>query len=338
MLKHINLNRNLLAFGIPLSLFGILFLLIKSTLFSGSSALDFAISADLLITVPVVYFLLIRKTSIPKTTVVPMMILGLLIGSFLLPVENQTYIALFKIWVLPVIELSIFAFIIIKVRSTIKRFKRLKDSSHDFFTTLNSTCREILPAPVATLMASEIAVVYYGFLNWKKRTYQENEFTYHKNSGAPGLFGGIILVIGIETFVLHNLLADWSVIAAWILSILSIYTAFQILGFARALAARPITLDEKNLFLRYGIMNYATIPFNDIKNIEISGRDLDKEKFEKKLFLLGELESHNVILHLKNEHQLVGLYGIKSKFKTVGLYIDKPQEFREKLEAYMIAD
>ncbi|MEQ8573787.1 MAG: hypothetical protein RIB63_06985, partial [Fulvivirga sp.] len=82
----------------------------------------------------------------------------------------------------------------------------------------------------------------------------------------------------------------------------------------------------------------ATIPFNDIKNIEISGRDLDKGNLEKKLSLLGELESHNVILHLKNEHQLVGLYGMKSKFKTIGLYIDKPQEFKQKLEASIITD
>ncbi|WP_246203020.1 hypothetical protein [Fulvivirga lutimaris] len=306
--------------------------MIKLTSINETGVLDFAITADLLLTVPLVYFLLIRKTAIPNTTTIPVMIIGLLIGSYLMPAESQTYLSLFKNWALPIIELSILVFVIIKVRATIKKFRVIKGNSDDFYSALKHTCSEILPAPVATLMASEIAVLYYGFFNWGKKVYKENEFTYHKNSGAQGLFGGFILVIGIETFVLHNLAANWSIIAAWILSGLSIYTALQLLGFARSLAARPITIGENSVNLKYGIMNEVSIPFDEIESIEISSRELDKGKLEKKLSLLGELESHNVIIQLKNEHQLAGLYGMKSEFKVLGFYIDTALEFKAKLD------
>uniref|UniRef100_UPI00404929E2 hypothetical protein n=1 Tax=Fulvivirga sp. TaxID=1931237 RepID=UPI00404929E2 len=294
--------------------------------------MDFTISADLLLTVPLVYFLLIRKTAIPNTTTIPVMIIGLLIGSYLMPAESQTYLSMFKNWALPIIELSIFVFVITKVRATIKKFRAVKGNSDDFYSALKHTYSEILPAPVATLMASEIAVIYYSFFNWGRKVYKENEFTYHKNSGAQGLFGGFMLVIGIETFVLHNLVAEWSIIAAWILSGLSIYTALQLLGFARSLAARPISIVENSVNLKYGIMNEVSITFDEIESIEISSRELDKGKLEKKLSLLGELESHNVIIQLKNEQQLVGLYGMKSEFKVLGFYIDTALEFKAKLD------
>lgn len=332
-MQNISINKNLLAFAIPLGLFGILILYIQSALFNGSSVMNFAISADLLLTIPLIYFLLIRKTAIPNTTVIPVMIIGLLIGFNLLPVESQTYLLLFKSWVFPIIELSILGFVIFKVSRIIKSYQGIKNTSNDFYAVLKTSCKEALPSPVSIFMASEIAVFYYGFLNWGKKIYCDNEFTYHKNSGAQGLFGGIILVIAIETFVLHNLVAGWSVMAAWILSGISIYTGIQFLGFARSLSARPITFDMNSISLRYGIMNEVTIPFDSIESIEISSRDLSKETLEKKLSLLGELESHNVIINLKHNHELVGFYGIKSKFKALGLYLDEPMAFKEKIDS-----
>src|SRR6056297_2889248 len=116
MNRTIHINRNLINFGIPLGLLVVLILLMKSPFLNGNDALNLAITADLLLTVPLVYFLLIRKSKIPKTTVIPVMIIGLLVGSYFLPKENQTYLELFKNWFLPVIELSILTFVIIKVR------------------------------------------------------------------------------------------------------------------------------------------------------------------------------------------------------------------------------
>ncbi len=332
MNRTITLNRNLINFGIPLGLFGIVSWLIKTSFLNGNDTLNLAITIDLLLIIPLIYFLLIRKSEIPKTTVVPFMIVGLIIGSYLLPKESQSYLALFKHWVLPVIEISILAFIVFKLRTGIKTYRELKGTNPDFFNTLRSVCNEILPTKLVLPFATEVAVIYYGFINWKKRQLQTNEFTYHKKSGTPALFGSFILIIGVETIALHFLLAKWNPIIAWILTGLSIYTAIQILGFVKSLSQRPISINQNSLILKYGILNASEIPLTDIDRIEISRKSLGKEKLIKTLSPLGELESHNVIIHLKKENELVGLYGMKKKFRVLGLHIDEPKEFKERIE------
>jgi hypothetical protein len=332
MNRTIHINRNLINFGIPLALLGTLILLMKSSFLNGNDTLNFAITADLLLIVPLVYFLLIRKSEIPNTTVIPVMIIGLLIGSYFLPQESQTYLSIFKTWALPVIEISILTFVIIKVRSAIRKYKGLKGTAPDFFIALKSTCYEILPKKLVLPFATEVAVFYYGFINWKTKEIKENEFTYHKNSGTPALFGGFIMIIGIETIALHFLLARWSIVAAWILTALSVYTAIQVFGFAKSLTKRPISINQDSLTLKYGILNEVEIPFSDIDKVELSRKSLEKNDLTKTLSPLGELESHNVIIHLKKENELVGLYGMKKKFNLLGLHIDKPIEFKEKME------
>lgn len=332
MNRTIHINRNLINFGIPLALLGTLILLMKSSFLNGNDTLNFAITADLLLTVPLVYFLLIRKSEIPNTTAIPVMIVGLLIGSYFLPQESQTYLSIFKTWALPVIEILILTFVIIKVISAIRKYKGLKGATPDFFDALKSTCYEILPKRLVLPFATEVAVFYYGFINWKTRRVRENEFTYHKKSGTPALFYAFILIIGVETVGIHFLLARWSVIAAWILTALSIYTAIQVFGFAKSLGKRHISINKDSLTLKYGILNEVEIPFTDIDKIELSRKSLEKNDLTKTLSPLGEIESHNVIISLKKENELIGLYGMKKKFNLLGLHIDEPKEFKEKME------
>lgn len=222
MNRTIPLNRNLIRFGIPLGLLAILILLLKSSFLHGNNTLSLAVTADLLLTVPLVYYLLIRKSQIPKTTVIPVMVLGLVIGSYFLPKESQTYLDLFRNWALPIIELSVLTFVIVKVRKAIHTYKELKNKTPDFYDTLKNVCNEILPRQLVLPFATEVAVFYYGFIHWKKRKTNSNEFTYHEKSGTPSLFLGLIVVIGIETIVLHFLLAKWNIVFAWVLTGLSL--------------------------------------------------------------------------------------------------------------------
>ncbi|MCT4622518.1 MAG: hypothetical protein N4A46_02760 [Schleiferiaceae bacterium] len=332
MNRTFQINRNLITFGIPFGLFVILIFLIKSPFLNGNNSLDIAITSDLLLTIPLVYLLLIRRSPIPKTTVIPVMVIGLLVGSYFLPQQNQTYLELFKNWAFPVIELSILSFVIIKVRKAIKTYGRLKGKSPDFYVILKDVCSEILPKKLVLPFATEVAVFYYGFIQWKAKQTKSNEFTYHKKSEALSLLGGIIMIIIIETIAFHFLVAKWNVIAAWVLTGLSIYTAIQFFGFAKALTQRPIIITDKELFLRYGIMNESRICISDVESVILSKKELQKNKLTKTLSPLGEIESHNVIITLKRKYTLTGLYGIKKNYKKIGLHIDEPFEFKEKID------
>lgn len=331
MNRTLFLSRNLITFGVQISLFGILILLIKSPFLPGNETLVVGITADLLLTVPLVYFLLIRKTEIPKTTVIPIMIIGLLIGSYFLPTENQYYLNFFKTWILPIVEFSVLSFVIYNVRKGIKQYKSKKTGTFDFFTTLKNTCYDILPKGIVIPVVTEIAVFYYGFLYWKRRELKVNEFSYHKDSGTIALLIAIIFIVAIETVVLHILLLKWSNIAAWILTFLSVYSGIQIFGFLKSMFKRPISIENGQLYLRYGIMTETNINLKDIDSVEISSKDIELNNETKKLSFLGELESHNIIIRLKKENELIGLYGARKKYKNLAMYVDDKTEFTNQI-------
>lgn len=337
MSKTINLSRNLLVFGIPLLLFGVLIMIMKSALLNGNNAFSLAITVDLLVSVPLVYFLLIRKTNIPTHTVFRVMLVGMVLGFWFLPKESQTYLEIFKTWAVPVFEVSIFAFLFIKIRKGLRNYKGQQEAKPDFFNALKTICQEMLPSKLVMPMATEISVMYYGFLSWGRRPLLENEFSYHKKSASTAIFGAFIMVVGIETLAFHFLLARWNIVVAWVLTGLSIYTALQVFALAKSLSRRPISIKPKSLSLKYGILNEVDIPFSEIESVSLTRKPLPKDPLTKTLSPIGALERHNVVIHLKNECEMAGFYGRKRKFKVLGLHIDEPKAFNEKLESAISA-
>ena len=91
-------------------------------------------------------------------------------------------------------------------------------------------------------------------------------------------------------------------------------------------------MDDDALTLRYSIMSETRVPYSAIDTILLSQTDLEKDKLARTLSPLGELESYNVILQLKNENTLIGLYGIQRKYTTLALHVDEVNRFKEKLE------
>ncbi len=336
MAHSLSTKRQLLLFGIPLLLQASAILFLKSAFFIEYPViLSRAVTIDLVLSIPLIYYLIIRKTTIPKITIVPLFLIGIFIGTFFIPAENQQYLRLFKIWALPLIEIFMIGLVIFNVRKAIKEHRIQQKTEPDFFTSLKNTCYRIriLPKRMVNPFATEIAAFYYGFIHWKKTPLKENEFSYHKDSGSVTLLGALIFIIAIETVVFHLLIAKWSTTAAWILTISSAYIAIQFFGFIKSMFKRPIVIKTDKLLLRYGMMNEATINFKDIQSIEISSRDIELNTFTRKLSILKTMENHNIIIHLYNENTLHGLYGIKRNFKVLALYVDNNVAFKRQLEA-----
>ena len=327
------LNRKLVAFLSTAILFSVLVLMMQGLRLENSDVLSLAISIDLLFIVPLIYFLFIRKDAIPNTTVVPIMLLGFLLGSIFLPQQQQTYLAIFKTWFLPVIEISVLSYIVFKIRKAVRLFKGNANGEVDFYTSLIVTCKEILPKKVVHPFASEIAVFYYGFFHWKKRKLKMGEFSYHRNTGTQALLAVLIFIIAIETVVLHVLIARWNEIAALVLSILSVYSALQVFGIIKSLGKRPIVVGEDKLSLRYGILSNAEIKLSEISSVEYYKKEIDKKGEIKKFSPLGELEEHNILLKFKSAQFSKGLYGAAKSFEQLVLFVDEPEVFKETIES-----
>ena len=98
---------------------------------------------------------------------------------------------------------------------------------------------------------------------------------------------------------------------------------------------RPISIENGRLYLRYGIMNETTIELNKIESIILSSKDIEPTTETRRLSILGELESHNLVIRLKEENILYGLYGIKRKYKVLALYVDNKEEFQNQVNKYI---
>lgn len=153
--------------SLPFLLLGLIVFLLSSDFFELTSDLSLAFTIDLLLVIPLIYFITIRKSKIPKTTVIPLMVIGMLIGSYFLPKAQQVYLDGFKTYFLPLIELFILGFVLTKTLGAIKAYKKEAKTSVDFYTVLQKVCREILPAKLVKPFSTEVSVIYYGFFKWK---------------------------------------------------------------------------------------------------------------------------------------------------------------------------
>jgi hypothetical protein len=331
-------HRQVAIVGVPLVLLTIVVLMVLlSPFFTRTGILSWAATFDLLVTIPVVYFLLVRRTNIPKITVVPLFMAGIVIASLLLPTEHQQPLRWVKTWFLPVVETVLLVLIVIKVRGAVKQFKAAQTATPDFYTALQSACAGVLPKWAVPVFATEIAVLYYGFIHWKRVPLQTNEFTYHKKSGTQALLIAFIFLVAAETAVVHLLLSAWSVTAAWVLTGLSTYTAVQLLGFLKSISRRPIAIVGHQVYLRYGILNEAVIATEHIESAELRTQLHQAAEDTRYLSPLGEIEGQNIVIRLKQETTLHGLYGINKTCRAIALLVDDAGGFKKELDSVINA-
>ena len=293
------------------------------------TSIDFslALTADLIFTTPLIYFLVIRNTQIPNLTVVPVFILGIVVGSLFLPQDQQTYLGLVKTWVLPLVELTVFTLVFLKFRALRKSVKASTGSGLDFYTSLKTASLELLPKKMAVFFATELAVFYYAIFKWRIPKLKSKEFTNYRETGTRAILYALVAVVLIETTVVHILLAKVSHTAAWILTILSIYTGFQVLGFVKSFSHRPIIIDKKQLKLRYGLLAEADIPLDNIDHVEVLSWKSELEDDVTSFSPLGDLDGHNLLLHLTSSQSIAGFYGKTKMAQKLAIHVDQKREF-----------
>jgi len=332
MIKRLQLDH--LKFGIPLLIILFLVILPKTSAFQSAPAdMSVAILLDLLITVPIVYFFIIRKTKIPKFTVIYPFLIGILIAGFIIPIEYQALLSKVKFIAVPLIEVGLVSVLIYKIVQLNKSFKRQANNENDFYDNLLIACNEIFPGRIGRILATEIAVFYYLFSTKKKTDIQENEFTYFKKNGIKTVLIVILFVLLIELFAMHLLLAKWNETVAWVVTLLSVYAMFQIFSISKSLNKRLLSINyhTKTLHLRYGFASQTAIPFECIERIEKTTKTLE-DKDHLKLSVFDMLDAHNVIIYLNKTHLIHRIYGIQKQYKSIALFVDDKELFVRKIE------
>jgi len=259
------LSSKVFIFGVPLLLLVILILLAKSFLLHSSpSTLSIAFTLDFLVTIPFLYFLLIRKTDVPKYTVVSLFIIGVIIASFVIPVEQQGFLNQVKMFAVPIVELGLFSFLAFQAWSIRKAMRNSNQKQGDFYDALTLACSKVMPGRVGKLLATEIGVIYYSFFANKVIAPNENECNYFKKNDIKTTLSVFLGLVIVETGIVHILVEKWNASAAWVLTFLGLYTCLQIFALLRSMNKRLISFDyEKEILnLKYGFFCQAEIPFH----------------------------------------------------------------------------
>ena len=230
---------------------------------------------------------------------------------------------------LPVLLVVEAAIAIREIMRIIRAFQAAKARSTDPMAWLYEAVSYVVPkeAP-ARMMAAELSVWYYALFSWRKKLTvkpSETMFSYHNAGGYMNMMLGLGLAFPVEILAVHMLLLQWSVIAAMIVTLLSIYAAVWLVGDARARVMRPIVVNESTMRLECGIQMEAIIPLDRIETVtflDAEVRDIpDAEKLN-----YGTFYRANAWIVAKQPVEVRTLLGVK-RARAIGVSIDDPKAF-----------
>lgn len=303
--------------------------------------LALGITLDLVVVVPgLVYLLLVRGRGWSPLVVIPAFLVSLVAAGRVLPADRQQFLQVFQ-WLAVPLELVVIGLVVVKARQVARRMRPhgMRTSGPadpgTLFERMRDAAREVLGANFASdALAFEIAVGTCAFAGWRARPVSSPQtFTYHRRAAYGAIMGALLLVLAAETVGLHLLLQRWSPAAAWVLTGLSIYSAFWLLGLYQAVRLRPIRIEEDRLLIRIGLKWRVEVPFEDVAAIEIlrGGTVLPKRKDLLRAVVLGDAR---YLVTLKRPATAEGPYGIRRRVEQIAFTVDEPQRFEAALPSY----
>lgn len=327
-----NTNSLLIAVFTPLVVFAISIGLIIWVLPFSDPSLAMGVTYDMALVAPIAYLIAIWNKPIPKISVVPIFMIGILLATWFIPEGNQQHLNLVKTFGVPAVEMIVITFILIKTRNMIRAFKGVNRTTSDFYDVLKRVSAEVLNSQkIGAIFTTEISMISYGLLFWKTKPVERDHFSGYKENAFVATFIAILCILIVETVIVHYLLMRWNSIVAWVILALSLYSGLQILGHLKATTQRLSQLTPENIHIKYGLFGDACIPYGIINKIELNSKTPDDPKSFHKFALLGELESHNISIELEEPITVELAYGFSKQTKTILLHIDQPSLFIDRV-------
>lgn len=298
-----------------------------------------AITVDLVLLAPLlVYCIGVRRLGWSMTTLMPVVIVGLLTAHLLAPAAKDGLLADLKILVVP-LEIALLGWIGWKVWTAWRRLRSLPTASNsseavlDLRQVVDASTRHVVGSgPAAGVLASELAVLAYAFGNRRQPVVEPGpgRFTVHRTSGLGLLMGGALIATAAEIVPVHFLVHHFiGTTAAWILTLLTVYGGLWVVGHWRATLRRPVTVDDDALTLRLGLLWDLRIPYDAIAAVRRVPATEDRVQGAFYLVPAGR-PSH--CLELTSPHSAQGPYGLQKNVQRIAFFVDEGSRFDDELQ------
>ncbi|OPA08677.1 MULTISPECIES: hypothetical protein [Bacillus cereus group] len=299
--------------------------------------------------IPIItYFFIIRKRY-SLTYIVPVVIAGYIFARFIIPsdyLQDFSYVSYIIIAgeiAFVCLELFLLYKIVKKLPTIIKKYKEYKSEYSSFSYAIDAAFDATMKRnKLIDIIVTECKLIYYAFLSWREKVPEgEYVYSYHKKTGAIGVYIMIIHATLIESIGFHYLLHQWNPVIAWILLILNVYAMIYFIAEIQAMRKSPLNVTEEQVIIQIGLGKKIVIPFTQIDNIAFyKGDELLTAKEGKQVLdatvmeFIKEPATFEITLKEPVKAQL--LYGFSKTVSRVHLNVDEERKFydavKEKLK------
>jgi len=214
------------------------------------------------------------------------------------------------------VEVVVVVFLVVRLRRVVRRVRASRAILVD---ALDEALAAELPAGLGRVLATEAAVFAYAATGWRHPTPTEGFSTHRERSYfvIAGVIGFLLLV---ETLGLHVILSHVSVVAAWIVTALSIYSLVWIVGDTQAVRLHPLRLTPDGLVIVQGLRWRTEVPWQILDAAEpIDAAPAGVRR-------LGPIGA-NVLLRLRAPVDLRGPFGLHRRADRLALTVDGRESF-----------
>ncbi|MED3268368.1 MULTISPECIES: hypothetical protein [Bacillus] len=303
---------------------------------------------DCMFVIPIItYFFIIRKRY-SLTYIVPVVIAGYIFARFIIPSDYLqdfpyvSYIIVAGEIAFVCLELFLLYKIVRKLPTIIKKYKEYKSEYSSFSYAIDAAFDATMKRnKLIDIIVTECKLIYYAFLSWREKVPEgEYVYSYHKKTGAIGVYIMIIHATLIESIGFHYLLHQWNPVIAWILLILNVYAMIYFIAEIQAMRKNPLIVTEEQVIIQIGLGKKIVIPFTQIDNIAFYKDELLTAKEGKQVLdatvmeFIKEPATFEITLKEPVKAQL--LYGFSKTVSRVHLNVDEERKFydavKEKLK------
>lgn len=315
--------------GLSLAIYAVEFALARSAALAAHPAVPLAITLDLTLVVPALYWLLvIRPSGASAARVVALFVLSLLGARFVLRPDQREFLSYARFLGAP-FELAVIALVVVKVRRAARGF-RAAGMEADVPERIAAALADAFPYPiVGRIFTTELTLGWYAVASWRRAPHVPagaRAFTYHRKSGLVALHSAVIAACIVELFLVHLVVHAFSARAAWALSAMSAIGVVWLVGLARAIVLRPVLVTAGGIAVRSGALWTLDVPFDALERVE-TGRVAAPPRRAPGLLRVGGNGRPSALLVLREAIMARGPYGRTKAVTTVALALDEPAAF-----------
>jgi len=287
---------------------------VPSPLVGAAAAIDLSVTAAVAL-----YVIAVHGGHLPRWTLTATLAIGMLVGKLVLargPDLGHAAMA-----TAAALEVAALAMLAVRARRAYRAWRSARALGAETLDALEAMFAATgFPPRMASVVATELAVVAAGVTGWRTPARAPARFTVHRVNGWLLYLGVFLFLLATESAVVHLLLAVFaSATAAWLATGLAAYSALWLVGDAHAVRHGGVILGERALEIRIGVRWRGSLPWATVAAVALGAPPAGA--------IDASVLGGNVVLHLREPCELRGVFGRRRAGRVLALSLDEPERF-----------